>query len=183
MKEKIALTITTLLISLLASQVVFSDDDGRRGGAWHRTLDVAPVSNDQYRQECASCHMAYPPGLLPAASWTRLMGQLADHFGDNAELPADTAKALTDYLVANAADRSDYRRSLRVTRSVGNNAPLRITEIPYIKSKHHEIPARLIKTNAKVGSLSNCSACHRQAESGSFSEREINIPGHGRWED
>ena len=24
-----------------------------------------------YRQECASCHTAYPPGMLPAASWQR----------------------------------------------------------------------------------------------------------------
>ena len=25
-----------------------------------------------YSQECAACHLAYPPGLLPAASWQAL---------------------------------------------------------------------------------------------------------------
>ena len=35
----------------------------------------------KYQQECAACHTAYPPGLLPAASWQRLMGGLGKHFG------------------------------------------------------------------------------------------------------
>lgn len=30
---------------------------------------VAPLP--QYQQECAVCHIAYPVGLLPAASWQR----------------------------------------------------------------------------------------------------------------
>jgi mono/diheme cytochrome c family protein len=32
-----------------------------------------------YKQECAACHMAYPPGLLPARSWTRIMSGLDKH--------------------------------------------------------------------------------------------------------
>lgn len=27
----------------------------------------------KYQQECSSCHVAYPPDMLPAASWQRLM--------------------------------------------------------------------------------------------------------------
>ena len=40
----------------------------------------------RYAQECAACHMAYPPGLLPAASWHRIMGRLERHFGSEASL-------------------------------------------------------------------------------------------------
>ena len=72
-----------------AAGVAMADDDERsfRG----RGPEVAPVSDALYAQECGSCHMAYPPGLLPGRSWQRLMGNLADHFGDNAELPGEDA--------------------------------------------------------------------------------------------
>ncbi len=183
MKEKLAILITTLALAGVAGEVFSSDDDEHRGAAWGKTADVAAVSNEQYRAECASCHLAYPPGLLPAASWEKIMSGLSDHFGDNAELAPDVTKALTAYLVANGADRVNYRRSVKFARSAGNSAPLRITEIPYFRKEHREIPARMIKTNTQVGSLSNCSACHQRAEAGSFSEREITIPGYGRWDD
>jgi hypothetical protein len=32
-----------------------------------------------YKQECAACHLAYPPGLLPARSWSRIMSGLDKH--------------------------------------------------------------------------------------------------------
>ena len=30
---------------------------------WERTRDVAAVENPVYKEECGSCHMAYPPGF------------------------------------------------------------------------------------------------------------------------
>lgn len=166
---------------LSGSGVAMADDDW---GWSRRGPDVAPVKNELYQSECGSCHFAYQPGLLPAASWEKLMGGLADHFGENAELFDQTRQELTDYLVANAADRVDgYRRSAKIVRSLDNDAPLRITEVPYIRYKHNEIPMRVIRNNQQVRSLSNCAACHTRADSGSYAEREINIPGIGRWED
>jgi hypothetical protein len=164
------------------SNVVMADEKSRsyRG----KGTDVASVRDARYARECGSCHFAYPPGLLPARSWQKLMGNLADHFGDNAELPQEDAAAITDYLARNAADRSDYRRSVKITGSLSSGqTPVRISQVPYIVSKHDEIPVRLITGNPKVKSLSQCSACHTKADAGSFSEREINIPGYGRWED
>jgi hypothetical protein len=35
----------------------------------------------KHREECAACHSAYPPGMLPAASWQRVMANLPRHFG------------------------------------------------------------------------------------------------------
>lgn len=172
-----------LLGGMLAlSSAVMADDEShsRRG----KGADVAPVSDARYAKECGSCHFAYPPGLLPARSWQKLMGNLADHFGENAELPQEDVVAITDYLVKNAADRSNYRRSVKISGSLSPaQTPVRITQVPYIASKHDEIPARLIAGNPKVKSLSQCTACHAKAEAGSFSEREINIPGYGRRED
>jgi len=175
--------------ALVGSPWVLGDDDDhdgneRRGGMSHRGADVAPVTNPQYAAECGECHMAYSPELLPARSWRKLMSGLEDHFGDNAELPAATRDALTEYLVAHSAEQSSSRRPQKILRSLSaSDTPLRITETPYLRREHDEVPDRFIAANDKVRSLSNCAACHRRAESGSFAEREIDIPGVGRWED
>jgi len=186
MKSTIITAIMAAGVLALGWQVSSGDEDDRwdiskmRG----RTPGVAPVTNLQYVEECGSCHMAYPPGLLPARSWQALMGDLDDHFGDNAELEAEVLAALTGYLVKNSADNSPFRRSRKITHSLAEaHAPLRITQLPYIRREHREIPNRLITGNPDVSSLSNCAACHRQADAGSFSEREILVPGYGHWDD
>lgn len=171
---------TLAAIVWLASGAVMADDDH---GASRRGPDVAPVKNALYRDECGSCHFAYQPGLLPARSWQKLMGALDDHFGENAELDDATRQQLQEFLIANAAENSGTRRSAKILRSLGKESPMRITEVPYIMRKHDEIPMRLIRSNSEVGSLSNCAACHTRADSGSFAEREIDIPGLGRWDD
>ena len=152
---------------------------------WERTRDVAVVANPLYKEECGSCHMAYPSGLLPGRSWGKMMTGLEDHFGENAELDSTTTAELTRYLVDNSADAvPNYRRSRKITRDLSNEStPLRITELAYFQHEHREIPDRLIAANPEVGSLSNCNACHQKAELGSFSEREIHIPGYGKWDD
>lgn len=145
---------------------------------------VAPVTNPQYLEECGSCHFPYQPGLLPARSWKRVMAGLDDHFEENAELPTKDADSLTVYLVKNAADKSNYKRSVKIMRSLGaDDAPLRVSKTPYFIKKHNELSVKMVQDNPEVGSLSKCEACHTQAEKGSFSEREIMIPGFGRWED
>ncbi len=173
---------TAVLAGWLAiANATTADDDAysRRRGT-----DVAPVTDPRYAQECGSCHFAYQPGLLPARSWRKLMGNLSDHFGDNAELAKEDAAAITDYLVKNAADRSNYRRSAKIANSLSDRGvPLRISQLPYIAGKHDEIPARFVAGNPKVRSLSNCAACHTRAPQGSYSEHEIDIPGVGSWED
>lgn len=154
------------------------------GGWWERLRrDVAPVDNPQYAEECGGCHFAYPPGLLPAASWERLMANLGDHFGDNAELIPETRSTLTEYLLSHAADHSDYRRSRGIAASTAGASPLRISETPYFRRKHDEIPERLVLGNRDVRSWSNCTACHRDAGRGSFGEHGVEIPGVGRWDD
>lgn len=163
------------------TKVSMADEDE----IWERTQDVATIENTLYQEECGSCHMAYPPGLLPGRSWKKMMTSLDDHFGENAEMDSVTVSALSQFLINNSADAMpNYRRSRKIMRDLPNESvPLRITQLDYFRHEHREIPDRLITTNSQVGSLSNCNACHRKAERGSFSEREISIPGYGRWDD
>jgi hypothetical protein len=184
MKETLTMAIKNLWSVLAGVGLVFTslavvgEDDRRRG------LDVAPASLPLYQQECGSCHFAYQPGLLPATSWKKIMAGLDDHFGDNAALAATDRDAIENYLLYNAADRAREYRAVKIARSLyPEETPMRITEVPYIVHKHREIPSSVIKGNTQIGSLSNCNACHTRAETGSYSEREINVPGHGRWDD
>lgn len=182
MKYPILFTSLVLTGSVLTVPLVFSDED--RHEYRQRSVGVAEVTLPAYKEECGSCHMAYPPGLLPARSWQKVMSGLESHFGDNAELEPKTAKTITDFLTTNSADNSAYRRSQKIMRSTGNEeVPIRITETGYIKREHREIPDRMISKNEKVKSLANCNACHQGAEKGLFDEHGVKIPGYGRWED
>jgi hypothetical protein len=165
----------------------FSDNDEHDDDYHSNQNDedsVTPVNNDNYRQECGSCHFAYQPGLLPARSWQKLMGNLQNHFGDNAELEAQAQQTLTDYLVKNAADFSPDKFSIQLVRRLSKKlTPLRTTELPYFRHEHDEIPTGMVKDNPKVKSFSNCDKCHTGADKGDYSEENISISGYGGWED
>lgn len=174
----------------LAATGVNADDDDHKGwgflGAWWKPErhSVAPVSNETYATECGACHFAYPPALLPARSWERLMTTLDDHFGENAELLPDTAQTISDYLQTHAADRSEGRLAHRLAKGVRSGmVPLRISELPYIRHEHDEIPRRYITGNPDVRSLSHCNACHIRADRGDFTEEAVQVPGLGHWDD
>jgi len=152
-----------------------------------RFKGVKPVFNSNYQSSCGECHFAYFPGLLPGRSWKAIMAPkaLANHFGEDAELAEADRLNILNFLVTNAADDSHYKRSVKIMRSLRDGStPMRITDVPYIKRKHSEIPASLIKGNMKVRSLSNCTRCHTQAkDKGIFDSDTVFIPGHGEWND
>lgn len=119
-----------------------------------------------YTQECASCHVAYPPGLLPAASWQRLMANLPRHFGTDASLDPAGLKELAGWLAGNAGSGRRAREA-----PPGD----RITRSAWFVREHDEVPARTWKLPA-VKSPSNCSACHTRADQGDFDEHDVRIP-------
>ncbi len=176
----------TLGLVGISGMVLSDDDDDYEGNdRWSQSrLDVAPVDNAFYKEECGSCHFPYQPGLLPARSWQRLMDGLEDHFAENAELEAADVEQLTTYLTENAADTSDYKRSRGISRSLDkNDAPLRISTTRYFKRKHHELPDRMVKDNPDVRSFSNCELCHERAAQGSYEEHQVKVPGYADWDD
>ena len=66
--------------------------------------DKAPIPSDApqaYETECASCHMAFPPGLLSQRNWQNIMTGLGKHFGSDASLDAKTQTEITNWLVKN----------------------------------------------------------------------------------
>ena len=146
--------------------------------------DVAPVNNQLYIKECGSCHFPYQPGLLPANSWKKMMVNLDKHFETDATLAPEDFVTLSKYLNDNSAEKNmQYKRSNRIVSSLlpGQEADS-ISTTPYMVQKHREIRKDLI-TQPDVKGLFNCMACHTTADKGIYSERAINIPNFGRWED
>ncbi len=157
-----------------------------------RFKGVNPLKDRTYQEACGECHFAYFPGLLPARSWKRLMQpkNLENHFGENAELDEADRRYIEDWLVRNAADEQGfprYKRSVKIALSVPEDqAPMRITETPYIKRKHEDVSAMLKRradVRKKVGSMANCAKCHQQADRGVFDDDTVRIPGYGEWDD
>lgn len=130
-------------------------------------VPIDPLST--YRRECGSCHLAYPPGFLPAASWQRLMSNLPKHFGSDASLDAATLAQLQAWLAANAGT------SKKVRRDPTPPPDDRITRAGWFVREHREIPAATFALPA-VRPPSNCAACHTQANQGDFDEHSIRIP-------
>lgn len=141
----------------------------------HHESYLRQVNNPTYKDECGACHFVYQPELLPSASWMRILSNLDDHFGEVVELDDDSKTVISDYLKINSADNSSAKRAVKIMRSVGNQVPLRITDIQYIKEKHHEISSNVLKRKT-IGSLSNCSACHTTAENGIYEDDNVIIP-------
>lgn len=146
------------------------------------SVTVKPVNNSVYIKECGSCHFAYPAGLLPSSAWNKMLSNLSNHFGDDASVDEKTFQTLSSYLNENSAEKSmDYKRSRKIVESLNGTVPDSITSVPYIKKKHKKIKESLI-TQKDVKGLYNCTACHKSAEKGIFSEDDVKIPNYGKWE-
>lgn len=152
------LGIAVLLLGVMVSAAHAEDDDDDER--------VPPARNALWQNECGSCHVAFPPRLLPAASWRAVMSGLDKHFGSDASLDAASAREIGVFLEKNAGSKG--------LASAGKPI-LRITETRWFQREHDEVPDRAWK-NPKVKSAANCAACHTQAESGNFSEHGIRIP-------
>lgn len=110
------------------------------------------------------------------------MDNLADHFGENAELDEADQQTLLAYMEKHSADKSSTYLSRKVMRSLPRKGiVMKISQLSFMSHEHDEIPRRLFK--GSLQGLTNCNACHQRAEQGSYDEREINIPGYGRWDD
>lgn len=151
-----ALASFTSIGLLLTIPLARADDDYRL------RIDKLPA----YQQECSGCHLAYPPALLPAQSWQRIMSNLDQHFGTDASLDPQTVNEISTWLVANAGGHKSARRPAPDDR---------ITETRWFKHEHDEIAAE-VWLRPKIKSPANCTACHTQAEQGRFDDDDVRIP-------
>lgn len=148
---------------------------GGRGSGAGGTRGAAVATNAVYTDICGACHAPYAPQLLPARSWARILAQLDKHFGETPDADAKAIATISAFLAANAADHADARPGPAIMKSIGGGTPERITDIPFIRGKHHEISDAVFARKA-VGSRSNCSACHPGAVRGEFHEDAVRIP-------
>jgi len=127
---------------------------------------MPPNAPAAYMQECASCHLAYPPGLLPARSWQRLVAGLDKHYGSDASLDAATQQQITGWLQAHAGT---YKR-------VSEEPPQdRITRSAWFERKHRKIDPAVWKLRS-VKSAAHCAGCHTGADRGVFDDDNLKFP-------
>jgi len=149
-----ALGYLAIFLSIFSCSVVYAE-----GGK------LSALNNPKWKEECGSCHTAYPPRLLTAENWQRLMEGLNKHFGANAVLDTKDNKEILDFLQRNAGSGINHSAS-----------SLRISNTPWFAREHREI-SNTTWSNPLVKSRSNCIACHVNAERGDWSEHDIRIPG------
>lgn len=149
--------LATLLLALSLAAPALADKGAR----------LPAVVPKAYTQECGSCHVAYPPALLPARSWQRVMTGLSTHYGSDASLDdAATVQQLSQWLQANAGS----------SRKVRSEPPQdRITRAEWFVRKHRGVDAA-VWAHVSVKSAANCAACHPQAERGDFDEHGLRTP-------
>lgn len=166
-KKQFGLTVflaaAVLIMAGLGIAGVRADDD--EGEGEHEGASRTTATNPVWKEECGSCHIAYPPRMLPASSWRKLMSGLDKHFGSDASLDKKTADQITAFLERNAGRE----------RAAFGEPNLRITNSRWFLHEHDEVSAR-VWLSPKVKSPSNCEACHVDAAKGDFNEHRVRIP-------
>lgn len=148
------------------------------------------VSNPKYRSECGSCHVPYPPALLPAPAWQKMMASLKQHFGTDATLDPASAREVGDFLARNAGGNRHREREReddddhhgrehgrdRDRGAAGDAGTLRISETGWFQHEHSEDLSPAVWRSPKVKTPANCGACHTRAEQGDYDERSLRVP-------
>lgn len=139
------------------------------------TKAILPATHSVYLDQCGACHFAYPAELLPEASWVKILANLDDHFGESIDMDVESKNSILEYLKASSADHSGTKRGRKIMKGLTSQAPLRISQLPYITKEHHEISPDVLKRKS-IGSLANCIACHTKAQDGEFDDDDVKIP-------
>ena len=160
------------MICALCFSTAFADKHKKEK---YERKSFSPITNETYKQECSACHFNYQPGLLPAASWKKILNSLPSHFDEEVSIDEKSINEIGKYLAENSAESSSSKRARKIIRSLNGQAPLRITETPYIREKHHELSSTIFNRPA-IGSRSYCIACHTTAEQGDYDDDNVKIP-------
>jgi cytochrome b len=166
------LAIATMIFSIY--YLVFSKDNMFIAGA-NVKQDYA-LLHPQFANECGSCHITYPPYLLPKRSWVTMMGDLENHFGDDASIDEAVNLSILTFLKNNSAENSTHEAAFKILKSLkDNNSTIAVTKIPYWEKKHKKISDDVFK-DEKIKSKANCKACHIDIENGLIENDLIKVP-------
>jgi mono/diheme cytochrome c family protein len=136
--------------------------------AFQSDISQAPTNNGQattdpvsgrlqlgqqlYLDNCATCHLALPPGVLPSETWQNLLQETQQHYGT--KLP----RIITPTLLL----MWDYLRTYSRPQLEKEAVPYRVTESRYLKALHPRVNLPQPTT------LSSCLTCHPGAEKYNF---------------
>ncbi len=119
------------------------------------TVDPVPqryqLGQDLYLENCASCHIAVPPAVLPTQTWQRLLLD-SQHYGVQMKPLVDPPRLLV----------WNYLKSFSRPLNKEEATPYRIEESRYFKALHPKV-----KLPRPVG-LSSCGSCHPSAAQFNF---------------
>jgi mono/diheme cytochrome c family protein len=150
----------SLLLALGLGMVALSSTHADSGRMLPRDMPAA------YTAECSACHTAYPPGMLPARSWQRIMNGLDKHYGTDASLDAATVKQLSTWLQTNAGT---YKR---VRETPPEDC---ITRSEWFLREHRKLNPS-VWSHISVKSAANCAACHTGADRGAYDDDNLRFP-------
>jgi hypothetical protein len=143
-----------------------------------RTIDDYDLSprfekDSVYIEECGSCHLPYPPMLLPAKSWQKLMQSLNNHFGDDTSLDQQSQKYIANYLQQQAMETKPDSRARHWLNTQANETSIRVTELPGFVEDHDDAYRRMGESSRKTGFFSPCADCHKEAADGIFDKERM----------
>jgi hypothetical protein len=121
------------------------------------TVDPVPakleLNQTRYLENCATCHIALPPAVLPNQTWQLLL-QDPEHYGVTLPLISRTDKQLIwAYL-------SQFSRPLREDE----DTPFRLTQSRHFKALHPQVKL------PRPVTIETCATCHPKANVFNFRE-------------
>lgn len=144
----------------------------------YKKQEYAMLHEDFYN-ECGSCHITYPPYLLPKKSWALMMDDLENHFGDDASIDKMTNISIRSFLEKNSSENSTHEAAFKILKTLKeNHSTIAITKTPYWEKRHKDIDEKIFLSK-EVKSKANCSACHQDIEYGLLENNLIKLPKKG----
>ena len=100
------------------------------------------------------------------------MGDLENHFGDDASLNKDDEKFILDFLIQYSAEKSTKEASFKILKSQENKDIIAISQTAFWKNEHKKIPKEVF-LHKNIKSKANCKACHSDIEKGLIEDDKI----------
>ena len=138
------------------------------GASAHALVTVPIPAFTPYTQQCSVCHAAYPPGMLPAGSWKKMLDEMPQHFTGQVMINLDTQNEISQWLQAHAGTFA----------LVAEEPPQhRITLSVWWQKIHlnNKLPAAVWK-KPSVSKGAACVACHQAAAKGEFDAKMVQVP-------
>jgi mono/diheme cytochrome c family protein len=138
-------------------------------GLAHAQVSVPIPAFTPYNQQCNVCHFAYPPGMLPAASWKKLMDAMPQHFTSQVMINIDTQEEISNWLQAHAS----------TFPLVAEEPPQqRITQSAWWTKIHMNNPkvSAAVWKKPSVSNGASCVTCHQAAANGEYNAKTARVP-------